>query len=126
MTDRPFDWEAEERRDSERFYKGWHDGPNPSDYMDYPEDEEPEWIFEANRGDIQNPDFEDKMPWVDESRMDDLRANLREVKDEYVRVFVTERHENDALLGCVVVLATILLALMFWIWAGTSIMRWVL
>ncbi len=72
----------------------------PSEYIDYPVD--------------------------DQDRMDELKSNLQEIKDEYVRVFVTERHENDALLGCVVVLVTVLLAFMFWIWFGSTIMRWML
>ncbi len=34
--------------------------------------------------------------------------------------------QNDALIGCVVVLVTILLAFMFSIWFGSTIIRWVL
>ncbi len=41
MSWTPYDHEAEERRDSERFADASvFDGPDPSEYMNYPEDED--------------------------------------------------------------------------------------
>ncbi len=48
MSWTPYDWEDEERRDSKRFADASvFDGPDSSEYMDYPEDEH-EWQAESS------------------------------------------------------------------------------
>jgi hypothetical protein len=117
MSFDPYDWEDEERRDSERFADAsvYDEGPDPSEYEDV-------WLFEANLGGIENPDFEDGESWV---AIEDLTDTWREIKDEYVKVFITQRHENDALKGLLVWLLIVLAGFMFWVWFGTTIARWV-
>ena len=107
MSFNPYDWETEERRDSERFADASvFDGPDPSEYMDYPEDKKPEWVFETNLGGIENPDFEDGMPW-------------QPIKPGMI-------DENAMLKGLLGMLFAVLASLMLWILIGAAVMRWIL
>ena len=111
MSFTPFDWEEEERRDSERFAEVWmhDDGPDPSEYEDRME-----------------PDYEDDVV-TDLPRNDLDQIAWQKIKDEYVAVFITQRHENDALKGLLLWLVIILGSFMAWIWFGAALdrfLRW--
>lgn len=118
VSDGPFDYERDEERSARETSPYWPDDPDrpdPSEYEDIPD---PVWdakmIVEQALEDIKS----------DMIAIDDLTGTWAEIKDEYVRVFVTERHENDALKGLLILLLAVLGGLMFWIWFGAAILRW--
>ncbi len=103
MSDRPFDYEAEERRDSERFADASvFDGPDPSEYMERDDDEDAE---NAYREMVEETEALGLYEWQRKPGMID---------------------ENAVLKGCLVVLVTVLLAFMLWILVGAANMRWIL
>ena len=99
MSWTPYDHEAEERRDSERFADASvFDGPDPSEYL------EPEPI-------------------------DDLTREWKRAQDRYVRRYFEKPGMFDPNIDVKVLLVWlvgILFGLMFWILVGKAIMRWVL
>ncbi len=102
MSWTPYDHEAEERRDSERFADpSVFDGPEPADYTE-----------------LDNPGFEDGEPW-----------QVDPTSNAYWDKFMTPHKpdmidENDVWKGLLVLLVAVLLAFMFWILLGTAIVKW--
>ena len=97
MSFNPYDWEDEERRDSKRFADASvFDGPDPSEYMDYPKDDGRE--FERIIGGGYTGDDFTKPGMID---------------------------ENTVLKGLLGMLFAVLAGLMLWILVGAAVMRWI-
>ena len=101
MSWTPYDWEDEERRDSERFADASvFDGPDPSEYMDYPEDEDEDYERVLVYGGI---------PKVMNGRAIHKPGMI---------------DENTALKVLLGMLFAVLASLMLWILIGAAVMRW--
>ncbi len=101
MSWTPYDHEAEERRDSERFADASvFDGPDPSEYMDYPEDEDEDYervLVYGGIPELMNGRSIHKLGMID---------------------------ENAVLKGLLAMLFALLASLMLWILIGVAVMRW--
>ena len=103
MSWTPYNHEDEERRDSERFADASvFDGPDPSEYMDYPEDEH-EWQAESSGS----------VPTYKPGMMVERPAHKPGMIDE-----------NTALKVLLGMLFAVLAGLMLWILIGAAVMRW--
>ena len=103
MSWTPYDHEAEERKDSERFADASvFDGPDPSEYMETPEEEAENYERVLVYGGI---------PEVMKGRSIHKPGII---------------DENIALKGLLVMLFAVLASLMVWILIGAAVMRWVL
>jgi hypothetical protein len=94
MSFTPYDWEDEERRDSERFADPsvYDDEPDPSEYIDCPTG---------------------RFEWEDEL-----------VKMQHGAGILDPADDVHFLRGCLTLLFGILGAIMFWVWLGTTVARW--
>lgn len=92
MSFTPYDWEDEERRDSERFATFYDDTPDPREYMDYPDELD-----------------EDAMREMDDptTYTESQQAAIREGYDPDDDIWM--------LRGCLGILVALLLGFMVWI-----------
>jgi hypothetical protein len=104
MSWTPYDHEAEERRDSERFADASvFDGPDPSEYMETPENE------------------------VEAVEVIDITPTYIEAIEIYPSTPKPGMIDENAMLkGLLGMLFAILASLMLWILIGAAVMRWVL
>ena len=110
MSWTPYDYEAEERRDSERFADASvFDGPDPSEYMDYP-------AKDGAREIDENP----AVAAVDKAMR---KAELIIERPIHKPGMIDENAMLNGLLG---MLFAVLAGLMLWILVGAAVMRWVL
>ena len=111
MSWTPYDHEAEERRDSERFADAnVFDGPDPSEYMDY--------LDPADWDDLEEskPDYEPV--WI--------YGGIPEVMNGRSIHKPGMIDENAVLKDLLAMLFAVLASLMLWILVGAAVMRWVL
>ena len=107
MSWSPYGFEAEERRDSERFADASvFDGPDPSEYMDYPEDED------------------DSLEVMIERPIHFETLGITDTPSQVGKPGMIDK--NAILKGLLGMLFAVLAGLMFWILFGEPIMRWVL
>ncbi len=107
MSWTPFDYEAEERRDSERFANGrFDDGPDPSEYLEMEFDDKVD---------------SDGMPWQIDPTSDAYWDKFLKVGRKLGII-----DENAMLKGLLVLLFAVLASLMLWILVGAAVMRWIL
>ena len=101
MSFDPFDYEAEERKDSERFADASvFDGPDPSEYMEM------------------------EVEIVSYSMAGDYARLYEKTLAEYRKPSMID--ENTALKGLLALLFAVLAGLMVWILVGAAVMRWIL
>jgi hypothetical protein len=104
MSFTPYDWEREERRDSERFATYFDDGPDPSEYED--------------RDDPPNPYGWDEEEYADQ--IDAARQRWLERQNQRKPGYIDE---NAVLRGLLNLLVIVLISLMLWILAGAMVVR---
>ncbi len=102
MTFDPYDFERDEERSAREASPDWPDDPDrpdPSDYEDTP------FVTEQVREIIENA-------------ADNIGAEYEEIAVVYLAI------PNEVLKGLLIWLFGILFGLMFWIWFGRAIWRW--